>query len=364
MPASFWNLTLPLVIVTVLGSIAAAGYVVGVHARRDRRRLRQQTAQVQQALLRFLSDDSEIGPLRNAIARVTAGCFWTALETTSMRMRYVRWLRLSRALETNPFSRQERRALRDESPWRRALAARRLGLLRSERSRRALRQAMQRGPEVVTLTAASALARYRDRGALRWLLRNPAALAHRPANALIGVLKAFRGAALPEMAAGLDQGLDSHRLERAVIEVLGMGRYRPARAALEIRAASGDIDLRVAAVRALGRIQAMESGMALLGALDDEEWQVRAQAAKALGAIRAMVAIPALSARLCDASWWVRHHAAYALRELGHEGQAALRRVASSSDDPYARDMANEALQAGFQFTANEGDSEGSARRA
>jgi HEAT repeat protein len=361
MPASFWNLTVPLVIVTVLGTIAIAGYVVGAHARSNRRRLRRQTAAMQQALIHFLADESEVGPLRSAVSRVTAGCFWTALESTSMRVRYVRWLRLSRALESTAFTRQERRALRDESPWRRALAARRLGLLRSERSRRALRRAMRRGPEVVTLAAASALARYRDRGALRWLLRHPAALAHRPANALVGTLRAFGTAALPELAAALDQGLDSQRLERAVIEVIGMGRYRPARAALEIRAASGEDDLRVAAVRALGRIQAIESGMALLGALEDEAWQVRAQAAKALGAIRAIVAIPALSKRLCDPSWWVRHHAAYGLRDLGHEGQAALRRIAGSSDDPYARDMASEALQAGFQFTGDEGDSERSA---
>jgi HEAT repeat protein len=127
---------------------------------------------------------------------------------------------------------------------------------------------------------------------------------------------------------------------------------------LEIRAASGETDLRVAAVRALGRIQAIESGMSLLAALEDETWQVRAQAAKALGAVRATVAIPALSNHLCDSSWWVRHHAAYGLRELGHEGQAALRHIAASSDDPYARDMASEALQAGFQFSGGEEDSE------
>jgi HEAT repeat protein len=103
-------------------------------------------------------------------------------------------------------------------------------------------------------------------------------------------------------------------------------------------------------VRALGRLQAIESGMALLGALEDEAWQVRAQAARALGEIRATVAIAALSSRLTDSSWWVRHHAAYALQSLGHEGQAALRRIASSSDDAYARDMANEALAGGFHL--------------
>jgi HEAT repeat protein len=350
MPSLAWDLTLPLVIVTMLLCIALAGYVVGANARRDRRRLRRQTESLQHALVRFLRDDSESSSLRSAVTRVSAGSFWTALETSSLRVRYVRWLRLSRALEWNPFSRAERRALRDESPWRRTLAARRLGLLRSERSRRALRRAMVRGPEVVSLAAASALARYRDRGALRWLLRHPTALERRPAHSLVAVLKAFGPAALPDLTAALDTGLDSHRIERAVIETLGLGRYRPARAALEQRATSGDPDLRVAAVRALGRLQAIESGLALLRALEDEAWQVRAQAARALGTIGATVSIAALSKRLTDPSWWVRHHAAYALKALGHEGQTALRRIASSSEDPYARDMANEALEGGFQL--------------
>ncbi|MGH7731481.1 MAG: HEAT repeat domain-containing protein, partial [Candidatus Eiseniibacteriota bacterium] len=73
-------------------------------------------------------------------------------------------------------------------------------------------------------------------------------------------------------------------------------------------------------------------------------WQVRAQAARALGRVRAPLAVPALAARLTDPSWWVRHHAAYALNELGEDGHSALRHVVASSADPYARDMANEAL--------------------
>lgn len=348
MTALAWDLTLPLTIVTMLLCIALAGYVVGANARRDRRRARRETQTLQRALLGFLRDDTDTSSLRTAVGHVSAGSFWTALETSSLRVRYVRWLRLSRALEWNPFSRAERRALRDESPWRRMLAARRLGLLRSERSRRALRRAMVRGPEVVTLAAASALARYRDRGALRWLLRHPAALERRPSPSLIGVLRAFGPAALPDLAAALDQGFDSHRIERAVVETLGMGRYRPARSALEKRAATGDPEVRVAAVRALGRLQVMESGMALLGALEDETWQVRAQAARSLGLIGATAAVPALSARLTDRSWWVRHHSAYALRALGAEGMTALRQVVGSSDDLYARDMAKAALEGDF----------------
>jgi len=71
---------------------------------------------------------------------------------------------------------------------------------------------------------------------------------------------------------------------------------------------------------------------------------VRAQAARALGRVQAPLAVHALAARLTDASWWVRHHAAYALKELGEEGQVALRQAVASSPDPYARDMAHEAL--------------------
>ncbi|MGH6954581.1 MAG: HEAT repeat domain-containing protein, partial [Alphaproteobacteria bacterium] len=73
-------------------------------------------------------------------------------------------------------------------------------------------------------------------------------------------------------------------------------------------------------------------------------WQVRAQAARALGRAGAPLSVHVLAERLTDASWWVRHHAAYALKELGEDGQAALRQVVATSPDPYARDMAHEAL--------------------
>ena len=84
-----------------------------------------------------------------------------------------------------------------------------------------------------------------------------------------------------------------------------------------------------------------------MAALQDEEWPVRAQAARALGRIRAPMALLELPSRLTDSAWWVRRHAAYALIEFGEEGAAELRRIAGGSPDPYARDMAREALEAG-----------------
>jgi len=342
------TLPIPMAIAIVVGSMVIAGFVVRSIDRGRRRDLRRESQDLGRLLAAVLADRVAADDLRGAVDRVTAGTFWTALERVSLRLRYVSWLRLSRALEGNSHSRAERNALRDDSPWRRVLAARRLGLLRSERSRRALRRALVRGPEMVTIAAAASLARARDRGALRWLLSHPECLARRSPASLVGVLRAFGHAALPDLSAALAHGLDSHRLERAVIETLGLGGHHAARAALEERLTSGDLDLRVAAVRALGRIRSIESSTALLACLKDEAWQVRAQAARALGQVGAVIAVPVLATRVTDPSWWVRRHAAYALHELGHEGQTALRRVAETSSDTYAREMAREALEGGF----------------
>jgi HEAT repeat protein len=146
------------------------------------------------------------------------------------------------------------------------------------------------------------------------------------------------------MARALTRGIHNPRLEMAVVDALGLAAYGEAREAIEGRLVAGDLDLRAAAARALGQMQAVECATSLIAALRDPAWQVRAQGARALGRIRAPLAIHALAARLTDPSWWVRHHAAYALRDLGEDGQAALRHVIADSPDPYARDMAHEAL--------------------
>jgi HEAT repeat protein len=92
-------------------------------------------------------------------------------------------------------------------------------------------------------------------------------------------------------------------------------------------------------------MQAEDCATSLMGALQDEVWQVRAQAAWALGRTRAGIALLVLPARLTDPAWWVRRHAAYALREFGGEGRRELERIAHGSPDPYARDMAREVLE-------------------
>ena len=73
---------------------------------------------------------------------------------------------------------------------------------------------------------------------------------------------------------------------------------------------------------------------------------INLKAARALGLIGASTALVPLASALTDRAWWVRRHAAYALRSLGPGGIEALSRAAARSPDPYAREMAREALEA------------------
>ena len=60
--------------------------------------------------------------------------------------------------------------------------------------------------------------------------------------------------------------------------------------------------------------------LGLVGALIDEDWQVRKLAAEALGLLRDDRAVPGLLGALHDDNLWVRYGAARALGDLGDLG--------------------------------------------
>ncbi|MFI5371961.1 MAG: HEAT repeat domain-containing protein, partial [Candidatus Eisenbacteria bacterium] len=258
------DLSPPLEIAVVLGCVAVGLYLVRAHQRRQHRHERQRLGWFMRQCQRLLRGEIRDTELDRDAAGTPEGEFWTALERLSMRWRRVDWLRLSRALENARWAATERRSLRDDSPWRQVLAARRLALLRSRVNGRALRAAMVRGPELTTYACAMALARYHDVAALRWLLQHPERVTHRPRLALQALLRGFGRRGRAELVASLDAGITERWVERAVIETLGLLRERAARPAVEQRLGSTDPELRVAAVRALGRMQAVESGTLLL----------------------------------------------------------------------------------------------------
>ena len=277
--------------------------------------------------------------------RVHTDAFWQAVESFSDNVAGRDWAEVSRHLLDLPEVRAETARLRHAAAWRRALAARHLGLLHATAARDDLRRVMARGPKLVTLTAALALARLHDLEALDWLLEHPYLTASFGRYQLIALIQRFGPDARASVREAVEGWEVASPIHVAAIEALGAWRDTGATKVLRRILSGGTLEARVAAARALGRIGGFLANDALVAALDDYSWQVRAQAARSLGRGGAPEAVARLAARLGDSAWWVRRNAAYALAEAGETGHVALETVVASSSDPFAVEMAEEVLQ-------------------
>lgn len=101
--------------------------------------------------------------------------------------------------------------------------------------------------------------------------------------------------------------------------------------------------VRAQAATLLAAVAGVEAERALLGLLHDPSEPVRVAATQGLGSISSWALAPDLAGQLRDSGWDVRREAALALRRLGPAGRLYLRRALVSSD-PYAADMAHQAL--------------------
>ena len=340
----------PLLAALILGvAIGLALLLARAAHRSTRNRRRSHSGELIRLLGARLSGQLPPQALRRAAQETEAQAFWDAIEAISASLRLRERYELARSLDRSRHVREARRTLReDDDTARLETASRRLGLLPSKRSRTSLRRALVAGPELVTFAAARSLGAHRDSSALRWLLLHPERVGARPIGSLSGLFRGFGPSGRALLVAALERGVPHARVECALMDALGLSRCRSARGAIEMRLVNRPLETRIGAARSLGRLAMLESTPALLGALTDDAWPVRAQAAQALGRMRATPAVDALIECVGDRSWWVRHHAAYALAVIGPEGRDALCDLVTASPDPFAREMAREALDRGW----------------
>lgn len=304
-----------------------------------------QIASLQKELARALSGAGDAQSVADAAAGTVPDAFWTAVERLAESVDRESWATLTPGIARLNVVRRERARLRHVSPWARALAARRVGLLHDRESVPDLRRVMARGPRLATLAAALALARIGDREALAWLLENPQATAGFGRHQLVALLKRFGKDGVALLGDAVRRWEVEAPIHLAAIEVLGVSAEATALDQLLRLLKEGRPEARVAAARALGGLGDDSAGPTLVEALDDYAWAVRAQAARSLGKLRWAEAAPRLAARLGDKVWWVRHHAGYALAALGSDGRRTLEAVARSGRDRFATDMAEEVLE-------------------
>ena len=306
---------------------------------------RTEAEQVSAAFERFLAGAIQSDELIETVAIARPDALWAAIEAFSDGATADEWRTLASPLLAVPEVVREARRLRHISSWRRALAARRVGLLESTELCEPLRKALARGPEIVTIQAALALSHLRDREGLAWLLQHPDATARRTRRQLVGLLVRFGPDAAGELrntVAGRDA---TAPIQLAAIEVLGLHRDTASVDVLENALRHGPAEARAASARALGRIGARRSAPALVEALDDQMWEVRAQAARSLGVVPDPAQVAPLARCTSDVAWWVRRHAAYALGLHGQAGRRALQEIAEAGHDQFAEEIAREVLE-------------------
>lgn len=136
-----------------------------------------------------------------------------------------------------------------------------------------------------------------------------------------------------------DDGTTPVLLKKSFIEACGAVHFSAASDVIvRYWNSFGEIaEMRIACIRALGRMSAHNSSDVILRGLRDEDWRVRAAAAS-YGNLCGPSAIPHLRACLHDRSYYVRLRAAEALRDLGEVGFSVLVEK-SKSDDGFTREI-------------------------
>src|SRR5262249_23596485 len=134
---------------------------------------RTEAEQVSAAFERLLAGAILDEDLLQIVNGARPDAFWAALEAFWDGSTAEEWQTLARPLLAAPGGKREMGRPHSFSSWRRALAARRVGLLEAPEMCEPLRKALARGPERVTIQAALALSRLRDLPGLAWLLQHP-----------------------------------------------------------------------------------------------------------------------------------------------------------------------------------------------
>lgn len=251
--------------------------------------------------------------------------------------------RIAWAYEKLGFVRSDLRRLRSPFWWTRAEGARCLGQMKAARAKPALLDALRDDRVEVRLMAAWSLGRIGDPDVVRPSIEALVAASRLAGMRLSSTVFELGAKAVAPLVDILDHRDASVRL--LALHLLGELRAPEAMPPIvaKTRADEG-LEVRIAAVKALGTLGHDAAYEDLRRLLRDRAWQIRAQAAKALGLLGAGRAVGPLEEALLDARWWVRRNAGEALTRLGEAGRAALTRAAGGDTPERSKNMAEQWL--------------------
>lgn len=134
-------------------------------------------------------------------------------------------------------------------------------------------------------------------------------------------------------------------LKRDIIAACGVAEFYPAKELIVdyFHCFHDSPEMRIACVRALERLSALDASRIIEECLRDEDWRVRAAAAKNAYVCSDELLGP-LKEALHDSNYYVRINAALSLAKFGAHGMEALSE-ATRDDDRFARDVSRYVLK-------------------
>lgn len=213
---------------------------------------------------------------------------------------------------------------------RRARAAEKLGLIATPEAERRLAEMVsgERSLEV-RIVATRSLGKTGRAPAAVALLRSLSRPDPVPQGIVASALLELGPEAVPALREVIGGG--GRRQRAMAADVLGLLDDMPSWQQLVDNVGAGDLEVRISALRALGRLGVPHAAGPVIACLSpDEEAPLRAVAARALGTLGDPQAAPALGACLSDPEYWVAHNSAEALAALGPAGLAELERAADA----------------------------------
>jgi hypothetical protein len=230
--------------------------------------------------------------------------------------------------------------------WRRALAAYRLGQIRTKNAKKELIQALTDKSDLVSYTAAAALMKIGDRDSIGEILAILLSKDGLSGELFAEILLGYGKGVVAELSETLSIYNQLPRSRTKIIDFLGyFKRVEIAPFLIKLLETSTNNEEKIHVIKALGNLTDIESFPALVKCLDNSNLTIKSQAAKALGNFKEESAFGPLSELLDDKDWWCRYHAALSIYKTGESGKIYLKELFEKKTDPFAKDVIKQVIR-------------------
>lgn len=238
------------------------------------------------------------------------------------------------------------KALDSKDKWNRAYAARFLGLVRYKKAKAKLLKLVYDKSPVVYLNAFEALQHIGSERELPQILKDIFSNKNIGNSKVVEIILGFGNEIDPILISLLQDEDATDMSKKLIVDILSSRNIlESSQTILALANNTGDLELKIACIKALGRLEDPDSESLLLENLKSDNWIIRSQSAKSLGKIGIKANIPVfLNILNYDKSYLAVFYSAQALKLLGNEGESVLYSVLKNPPNTQTEKIINHIL--------------------